>query len=199
MRNHSLDESPRTANGANTNTAPQASRPPTDEAPRTAQNHPGEVRLDQFDCELPPGVRAELLAPKRARMLGRPTRDLMPSWLKNLLTFTGIICVPLALILVAFGALPHSPPTPIAPPSPISPTQPISQPPLQQPPSQPQQLVWEWVRSETYGPVWVQCYETCTPARGGLIVRDPAPHAQLVRDPVTRAELVSMPIGARAE
>jgi hypothetical protein len=33
----------------------------------------------------------------------------------------------------------------------------------------------------------------CTPARGGLIIRDPAPHAQLVQAPVPHAELIRLP------
>jgi hypothetical protein len=74
--------------------------------------------------------------------------------------------------------------------TPVQPSVPVNLPPVQ--PSSPP-LVWEWVRSEAYGPVWVQCYAGCTPARGGLIIRDPAPHAQLVQSPVPRAELVRLP------
>jgi hypothetical protein len=47
-----------------------------------------------FDCELPPGVRAELLRPKRARMLGQPVKGphRRPA-------------IVLALVLVAAGAV----------------------------------------------------------------------------------------------
>jgi hypothetical protein len=165
---------------------------PTDNPPRT-----GSTRFSttDFECELPPEVRTELVAPKRPRILGRPVKG--PHGHRGLV-LTVLMLLLIAGVVVALWNWQRRP----VPPASVAPTaQPAS---LQSQDTmrlaqQPVQLVWEWVRSEAYGPVWVQCYETCTPARGRLIVRDPAPHAQLVRDPVPRAELVSMPIGARAE
>lgn len=200
MRNPSLDESPRTANGANTDTSPQPSRPPTDNPPRTAQPQPGSVHRSGFESVLPPEAIAELLTPKRPRILGRPVKG--PHGHRGLVLAVLMLLL-VAGVVVALWSWQRQSETPAAaPPAPVAPTaQPAS---LQSQDTTrlarvPVQLVWEWVRSEAYGPVWVQCYATCTPARGGLMVRDPAPHAQLVRDPVPRAELVSMPIGARAE
>ena len=157
--------------------------------PQTSRYQPG------YDCPLPADALSELLGnpPRRTQ---RATERPPTAW-RRFLHLLAWLAVP--VVLVAFlGAIltglhdkpATQPSTPVQAPS----AQPISQPPLQQQASQPPRLVWEWVRSEAYGPVWVQCYETCTPARGGLIVRDPAPHAQLVRDPVPRAELVSMPV-----
>ena len=61
---------------------------------------------DGFDCEPPPGVIDELVAPKRARMLGRPVkapRQTPPRW-KPMLPFLGMLCWPI-LSIAALGAI----------------------------------------------------------------------------------------------
>jgi hypothetical protein len=161
----------------------------------------------QFDIVLPPDVRAEILEPKRPAILRRPIYQPPTADRTGLLKWVGAFAVVVILLIGTItNNIQRKPPATSQPdpvlqhsreilqqstPAPVQ--QPISQPPLQQPISQPPRLVWEWVRSEAYGPVWVQCYAGCTPARGGLIVRDPAPHAQLVRSPVPRAELIRLP------
>jgi hypothetical protein len=174
------------------------------------QTQENTARRIGFDIELPPEARSELLQPKRPVILGRssPRRGDHQREHSGVLKWaaTFMLCaVLLAGVIGHYSQGPKAPGTPQPDPvlqhsreilqqSTSAPMQrPVSQPPLQQPTSQPPRLVWEWVRSEAYGPVWVQCYAGCTPARGGLIIRDPAPHAQLVQTPVPRAELVRLP------
>jgi len=162
----------------------------------------------QFDIVLPPDVRAEILEPKWPAILRRPIRER-----SSVLKFAGTFALAAIVLAAAIGHYSQSLKVPVTSqpdpvlehsreilehPAPVPPPQPVSQPPveqnrpIQQPTSQPPRLVWEWVRSEAYGPVWVQCYETCTPARGGLILRDPAPHAQLVQmEPILDIRLKS--------
>jgi hypothetical protein len=88
-----------------------------------------------FECELPPGVRAELLRPRRAKMLGRPPsppqkppqvdsvrswRHLSP-WLQSILTLVGMIFVPIFLVTVVWAILAVLSPRPAAPTKPAAP------------------------------------------------------------------------------
>ena len=81
---------------------------PTDIALRTARQHPGVRQLpdlDGFDCELPDDARNELLAPKRARMLGRPIQRMPRRWLKRLSSFVVIIVTPFAVFALLLGII----------------------------------------------------------------------------------------------
>ena len=88
-----------------------------DTTPRTAET-PGEVRLDQFDCELPSDVRAELLQPKRPRMLGRPPAPPKKrSWLDyarpwayvGMLGLLGLIFIVALCSILSWSASKHAP------------------------------------------------------------------------------------------
>ena len=123
--------------------------PPTDISPRTARQHPGASRLDGFDCQLPDGAREELLAPKRARMLGRPVQGRMPRrWLKSLLSFVAIIMTLVAafallvgiITLCGFGTHSQAPGRDVLPgrafhPMPTPASTPLVQPPVVQTPA----------------------------------------------------------------
>jgi hypothetical protein len=173
---------------------------------QTNQDTPaGRIQPSQYDTILPPDARQEMLKPKRPAILHRPVYRNPVNDRSDLLKWAGSIAVVVILFFGTFAnniqrkAPATSQPDPVLEHSrqilnqPVHPTQPINQPPVE-PPSQPPRLVWEWVRSEAYGPIWVQCDSaTCVPARGGMIVHDPAPHAQLVRTPVPRAQLISLP------
>jgi hypothetical protein len=155
------------------------------------QDYSAQKFSPSFDCELPENARSELMRPKRPVILGRPVYQ--PLGRSGILKWVGGFALCAIILAGAIGHYSQGLKTPITPqpdpvlqhsreileqpaqsiPTPVPSAQPV------QPVSQPPQLEWEWVRSEAYGPVWVQCYAGCTPARGGLIVRDPAPHAQL--------------------
>ncbi len=80
----------------------------TKPSPSTIEkHHPRDLRrLDGFDCVLPDGALNELLAPKRARMLGRPVQGRMPRrWLKSLLRFVAIIMTPVAAFALLVGII----------------------------------------------------------------------------------------------
>jgi hypothetical protein len=97
-------------------------------SPRTA-SYPGEGRLDNFDCELPDDIRAELTGrnersnPPHIEQRQAPVR-IRPSWHRGLLIFAGIVCLPFAAIAIAAGLLVMLTgiPTPVARPTIATPT-----------------------------------------------------------------------------
>jgi hypothetical protein len=124
-----------------------------------------------FDTVLPPDARAEILQSKRPAILERPLYQ--PPNRSGIFKWAGgfaLCTIILAGTIANYLGSPKAPGTPQQPDPvlehsreilehPVQPTQP-SQPvnrPEAQPLPQPPRLVWEWVRSETYGPVWVQC------------------------------------------
>jgi hypothetical protein len=167
-------------------------------------DHQENAARRSYDTILPPDARSELVRPRRPAILRRPVYQ--PLSLPGILKWVSGLAV---VVILLIGTITNniqrkapitSQPDPVLQhsreileqPTPVQPSQPVNRPPVQ-PASQPR-LLWEWVRSEAYGPVWVQCDgATCVPARGGLILRDPAPHAQIVRTPAPRAELVRLP------
>ncbi len=125
--------------------------PPTDTSPRTARQHPGVSRLDGFDCQLPDDAREELLAPRRARMLGRPDRPVQrsparPPWREYLWAIVLLAALVVFISLCSTGTYQTSTPkatpaatsaapvlptpaataaTPAAPSAPARPTTPV--------------------------------------------------------------------------
>jgi hypothetical protein len=191
MRNPSLDESPRTAN-LDTNTPPQASRPP---------DHSGDT--DGYEGPLPADVLRELLRRKpRTRQQSAKTKRSFPPWLKSTLTFAASVLalvLMLAAIAVAISVTGWTPTTrhysdpalartfhPMPDPPALAPTPSLANAPSA---SQPDWSVVyrEWV-PQAGG--WVLTNAECVPFRGSFIA-DPAPRA-LPAAP--RAELVSMPV-----
>jgi hypothetical protein len=135
-----------------------------------------------FECELPPGVRAELLRPRRAKMLGRPPsppqkppqvdsarswRHLSP-WLQSILTLVGMIFVPIFLVTVVWAILAVLSPRPAAPTKPAAPV------------AQPAPAVLPVPR-----------------ALRATLVRLPAPRAELISIPVGGSFFITLPYGQK--
>jgi hypothetical protein len=99
---------------------------PEDITARTAR-----FSIDDFDCELPPEVRSELVAPRRPRMLGRPMKGLH----RRRVIVLAVLVLLLVAVIVAIALIRHQAPTitptvlPTASPQPtpalVVPVQPI--------------------------------------------------------------------------
>jgi hypothetical protein len=136
----------------------------TSTTPRMARQHPGEGRLDSFDCELPAGARSELTEreqrrpPARINQRQTPAR-VIPSWLPWRPDLRpGIVCAPIAIIaviaglLTLFGAIPRDSSTEMQHPM-AAPIAPAVQTPAVQMPAAPR---WTEVRRAELAPVTVK-------------------------------------------
>jgi hypothetical protein len=102
---------------------------PEDTTARTASPR---FSTDEFDCELPPEVRTELVAPKRPRILGRPVK--VPPG-RRVIVLAVLVLVLAVGVVVAFWSWQRQSETSAA--APVLPAQPASlQPPASvQPPA----------------------------------------------------------------
>ena len=73
---------------------------PTDNPPRTGSLHSGRYR-SEFDSTLPPDALDEMLQRSTRRRRSPAPAKLSSSWLRGLLIFAGIVCLPFAAIAIA--------------------------------------------------------------------------------------------------
>ena len=85
----------------------------------------------EFDCELPPEAKSELVAPRRVRPPCPPqkppqvdsarSRGHLSPWLQSILTLVGMIFVPIFLVTVVWAILAVLSPRPAVPTKPAAP------------------------------------------------------------------------------
>src|SRR5436309_4344242 len=140
---------------------------------------------NSFDCELPYGVRAELLRPKRPVILKRSPVYQPPDYSGILQLGCSVLVVMLLLVAAFTSRQPQSAPiaqptpVPIVQPTPAQREQPLSPPPpVISAPRARLVLYKKWMGNG----VWEVMDST---GRTVKILVDPAPRAQLVRLPIT--------------
>ena len=151
----------------------------------------------EFDCELPPEVRTELLQPKRARMLGRsPAPPKKRSWLDSVRSrgHPALGWLLALIVLVLLGAVVY-----LSWPSPANRAAA-----LQESAARSREVEQQADRAlealRTPAPI-VRPTPTSmpTPTSTPVVVPTPAPRAALVKLPAPRAMLVGEPIPAAAQ
>jgi len=128
-----------------------------------------------YDCELPTGVRTELVAPKRPRILGRKTSLKLNPAAKWPLYLAALI----AVLIVGGAALLWRQQEAERASSKRAVSQPLAPQPAQ-------------TAAPTPGPArsWGEYLTNKAPAPRATLVQPRAPRAQLVRPPVARAQLI---------